>query len=138
VQIDTEVPFEEWVEIGGTPGRVHLLQLDFERTLKGTLLNTLLKPPLLYMDIEDSREKSQRYRVIPAMMAAGVFVQPFAANGAEWREWLTRGNAARVMRVRFSVSQGAFEAGCYRPVVRLRLIRADDLAPGPLASDEDI
>ena len=138
VQIDTEVPFEEWVEIGGTPGRVHLLQLDFERTLKGTLLNTLLKPPLLYMDIEDSREKSQRYRVIPAMMAAGVFVQPFAANGAEWRAWFTTGKAARVMRVRFSVSQGAFEAGCYRPVVRLRLIRADDLAPGPLASDEDI
>ena len=138
VQIDTEVPLEEWVEIGSTPGRAHLLQLDFERTLKGSLLDTLLRSPPLFMTIEDSRQQSHRFRVIPAMMEAGVFVQPFAVGPAEWREWLTRGNAARVMRVRFSAGQAAFESGCYRPVVRLRLIRADDLVPGSLASDEDV
>jgi hypothetical protein len=137
VQIDAQVPFEEWVDIGDTPGRVHLLQLDFELRLKGALLEALLRPPLLFMTIEDSRGRTRRYRLVPAMMQAGVLVQPFAASRAEWRQWATAGDAARVTRVHLSTSQGPFEAGCYRPVVRLRLIRADDLVPDPPASEDE-
>ena len=115
VQIDAEVPFDEWIEIGGTPGSAHLLQLEFERTLKGALLDFLLRPPPLFMDIEDSRGQSQRFRVIPAMMAAGVFVQPFAIGPGEWRGWFTTGDAARVTRVRFSAGQGGLEAAATSP-----------------------
>ena len=136
VQIDAEVPFGEWIEIGGTPGSAHLLQLEFERTPKGALLDSLLRPPPLFLDVEDSRGRANTFRIIPAMMEAGVFVQPFAIGPGDWSQWFTTGDAARVTRVRLSAGQDGL-MGCYQPVARLRLIRADDLVPGRPASPAD-
>jgi hypothetical protein len=137
VQIDTEIPFEEWIEIGGTPGSAHLLQLEIERTPKAALLEFALRPPPLYLDIEDSRGREFTFRIIPAMMEAGVFVQPFPIGMREWGEWFTNGDAARVQRVRLSLGQDGSAGGCYRPVARLRLIRADDLVPRRPSSAAD-
>jgi hypothetical protein len=136
VQIDAQVPFGEWIDIGGTAGSAHLLQIEFERTLEGALLEFLLRPPPLFMELEDSRGRTNDFRVIPAMMTAGVFAQPFAIGPGDWREWFTTGDAARMTRVRLHLGPDG-SAGAYRPSARLRLIRADDLVPDRSAVPSD-
>jgi len=134
VQLDAEFPFGEWIDIGHTPGGAHLLQLEFDRTLRGALMNTLLRPPALHMQVEDSEQRADRFRIVPSMMEAGVFVHPFAVGNADWLEWFTSGNVARVTRVRITLNAGELERGGYEPRVRVRLIRADDLVPARTGS----
>src|SRR5262249_11062202 len=99
-QLDVEVPFDEWIEIGDYAGRCHLRVIDVRQALRSRLKQSLFRVPPVWLSIEDSRKRSAQFRIVPDMLRDGVIVHPFVISSDDRVAWFAGGDNARITRVR--------------------------------------
>lgn len=131
-QIAKTARFGEWVELGDLDGRCHLLRATFRPTLLETLGTAAYRATSIRMQIEDSERRKGDFRVVPAMLAEGVLVDPFMIGNAEWLRWFEGGDCAHVRRLRFTTEEPGDVGRLLEDAIELEVVRADDLVPPPV------
>lgn len=126
---EADVNWNEWVELPEVDGRCQLLALDIGETAYGKLRQLAFRAPSVWLDIEDSYGRKDEFRIVPSLVRRGVFAQPFLVDAEDWAAWFEGRPPARIVRMRLSIPGGDEAARCFEKSVRVRLERADDLAP---------
>src|SRR5262249_42892890 len=68
-------------------GRAHVLEIDLGATPLGALRTFFYRAPCVWMEITRADGVSDRYRVVPEMLSAGVLAHPLLIGNEEWADW---------------------------------------------------
>lgn len=129
VVFDERVRFGERIDVASLGGGCLLLELEAEPTFGGRVRSTILRPAAMFADVEFVSGLTRYVRVVPQMLAGGAILNPWIDTTEDWLRW-QGGTGTRVAAITFAPP---VVRDFWRDDLRVRIVRAKDLAPRPEA-----
>ncbi|HVT88060.1 MAG TPA: hypothetical protein VHD56_04345 [Tepidisphaeraceae bacterium] len=114
-----KVPIGQWIPVPDSPDPIWVT-LDLNITAGGKLLNTLYKPPVVYLHIKTVTGGEATCRLMPDAARGGFLLSPLPLDtltfamiqSDRWQEFL---QPLRISTMQITIDAGAGETWCYEP-----------------------
>lgn len=126
---NTSARFGEPVALPAATNGPVWVEIEIKKSLAGTVVSTLYKPPILMLTVSLQNHTQHRFRLVPGMAGGGFLLSPliadnrsFAALASSDRQDLA---GLEVVSMTISASTGSGSTRCYRSPMPVRFYRLD-------------
>lgn len=116
--------FGETVDLSALPTGRYAMHVDIDYTLQGSLVKAVFQAPHVWMKLYTDSGPPRPFRVNPGMLREGVIIAPLLPTYTEWVNLLLGQDPPRLEG--FSLHRPSEAEEVFQPVIRLRVVRADD------------
>ncbi len=120
--------FGEMVAVPDAGGHPVWVEMDIKKSLKGTIVSTLYKPPVVLLKVSLRGGSQIGSRIIPGMARSGFLLSPFIGNNVSFAALASRdlhrplaGLEVTTMSVSVDISSGS--SSDYRAPIQIRIYR---------------
>ena len=126
---NTSARFGEPVTLPAATNGPVWVEIEIKKSLAGTVVSTLYKPPVLMLTVSLQDHTQRRFRLVPGMAGSGFLLSPliadtrsFAALASTGRQDLT---GLEVVSLTISASTESGSTRCYQSPMAVRFYRLD-------------
>jgi len=126
---NTSARFGEPVTLPAATNGPVWVEIEIKKSLAGTVVSTLYKPPVLMLTVSLQDHTQRRFRLVPGMAGSGFLLSPliadtrsFAALASTGRQDLT---GLEVVSMTISASTESGSTRCYQSPMAVRFYRLD-------------
>jgi hypothetical protein len=113
---------------GATDGPVWV-EIEIKKSLLGTVVSTLYKPPVLMLTVSLPDHTERRYRIVPGMAGGGFLLSPLIADNRSFAALACTGRqelaGLEVVSMTISAGAGSEPTRCYQSPMAVRFYRLD-------------
>ena len=105
------------------------VEMEINKSLAGTVVSTLYKPPVLMLTVSLQDHTQCRFRLIPGMAGSGFLLSPLIADTRSFAALATAGRqdlaGLEVVSMTISAGTGSGSTRCYQSPMAVRFYRLD-------------
>jgi hypothetical protein len=113
---------------GATDGPVWV-EIEIKKSLLGTVVSALYKPPVLMLTVSLPDHTERRYRIVPGMAGGGFLLSPLIADNRSFAALACTGRqelaGLEVVSMTISADTGSESTRCYQSLMAVRFYRLD-------------
>ncbi len=127
---NTSVHWGEPVNPPSTTNGPIWAEIEVEKTLTGTMVSTLYKPPILMLNVTLRDGRQYGFRLIPGMARSGFLLSPVIGDTTSFAalastDWQARLTGMEVISMTISAFTQSGSTICYQSPIQLRFYRLD-------------
>lgn len=105
------------------------VEIEIKKSLAGTVVSTLYKPPVLMLTVSLQDHTQHRFRLVPGMAGGGFLLSPLIADNRSFAALASTGRrdltGLEVVSLTISASTGSGSTRCYQSPMPVRFYRLD-------------
>ena len=126
---NTAARFGEPVILPGATDGPAWVEIEIKKSLLGTVVSALYKPPVLMLTVSLPDHTERRYRIVPGMAGGGFLLSPLIADNRSFAALACTGRqelaGLEVVSMTISADTGSESTRCYQSLMAVRFYRLD-------------
>ena len=126
---NTSARFGEPVTLPAATNGPVWVEIEIKKSLAGTVVSTLYKPPVLMLTVSLQDHTQQRFRIVPGMAGGGFLLSPLIADNRSFAALASTGRqdlaGLEVVSMTISAGTGSGSTRCYQSPMSVRFYRLD-------------